>query len=284
MCRQFHQYLQLEENKILPVKINTMHGHIINYFSIIISVVFFSNTSAYGSVENYFYEVQYGNLIVGQAEVSIKTSSNKIELNSRSRTAGFLDVFYEYVGELNTSSIKETDIWFPHTFIAKGVFNNKPRSSFLHWRVNNLISYKNIPIIDLEKFHPIDKENLKNVLDPITAFLNVIEKISSENKCDASLEIFDGRRRYNLKIKTLENSFIENDRPKSFKGDVLICGLKITPLGGHRLKTKWKPTEDKFTDFKLFFGKTNFGRILPVRMNLERWFGTVTVRLMEKRS
>lgn len=261
-----------------------MYRHIKNYVSIIISFVFFFNTSAYGSVENYFYEVQYGNLIVGQAEVSIKTSSNKIELNSRSKTAGFLDVFYEYVGELNTSSIRENNIWVPQTFLAKGVFNNKPRSSSLRWSINNSISYKNVPIIDLKKFHPIDKENLENVLDPITAFINVIEKISSKKKCDATLEIFDGRRQYNLKIKTLENSFIENDRPKSFKGEVLICGLKLTPLGGHRLKTKWKPTEDKFTDFKLFFGKTNSGRILPVRMNLERWFGTVTVRLMEKRS
>jgi len=284
VCRQFHQYLQLEENKILLVKINTMHKHIKNYFNIIISVVFFFNTSAYGSVENYFYEVQYGNLIVGQAKVSIKTSSNKIELNSRSKTAGFLDVFYEYVGELNTSSIRENNIWVPQTFLAKGLFNNKSRSSSLHWSINNSLSYTYIPSIDLKKFHPIDKENFENVLDPITAFINVIEKISSENKCDASLKIFDGRRRYNLKMKTLENSFIENDRPKSFKGDVLICGLKIVPLGGHRLKTKWKPTEDKFTDLKLFFGKTNSGRILPVRMNLERWFGTVTVRLMEKRS
>ena len=165
--------------------------------------MFFLNTSAYGSVENYFYEVQYGNLIVGRAEVSIKTSSNKIELNSRSKTAGFLDVFYEYVGELNTSSIRENNIWVPQTFLAKGVFNNKTRSSSLRWSINNSISYKNVPIIDLKKFHPIDKENLENVLDPITAFINVIEKISSKKKCDASLEIFDGRRQYNLKIKTL---------------------------------------------------------------------------------
>ena len=169
-------------------------------------------------------------------------------------------------------------------FLAKGIFNNKPRSSHLDWGVNNSVNYKNIPVIDLKKVHPIDKETLINVLDPITAFINVIEAISSKNKCDTSFKIFDGRRRYNLKTKTLGNSFIENDRPKSFKGDVLICGLKILPLGGHRLKTKWKPTEDKFTDFKLFFGRTNSGQILPVRMNLERWFGTVTVRLIEKHS
>ena len=285
MCQQFHQYLQLEENKIFPIKIKSkINRHIKNYFKILILSTLFLNSSAYGSTENYFYEVQFGNLIVGQTEISIKTNSKKIELISKSKTAGFLNVFYEYVGELKSSSIKETDIWVPNKFLARGIFNNKPRSSHLDWGVNNSVNYKNIPVIDLKKVHPIDKETLTNVLDPITAFINVIETISSKNKCDKSFKIFDGRRRYNLKTKTLGNSFIENDRPKSFKGDVLICGLKILPLGGHRLKTKWKPTEDKFTDFKLFFGRTNSGRILPVRMNLERWFGTVTVRLIEKHS
>ena len=142
-----------------------MHRHIKIYFSILISGALFFNSSAYGSVENYFYEVQYGNLIVGQAEISIKTSSNKIELNSKSRTAGFLNVFYEYVGELKTFSIKETDIWVPQTFLAKGIFNNKPRSSHLDWGVNNSVNYKNIPVIDLKKVHPIDKETLKSIED-----------------------------------------------------------------------------------------------------------------------
>ena len=40
----------------------------------------------------------------------------------------------------------------------------------------------------------------------------LIEAISSKNKCDTSFKIFDGRRRYNLKTKTLGNSFIENDK------------------------------------------------------------------------
>ena len=255
-----------------------------NYFKILILCTFFINGPACSSVENYFYEVQFGNLIVGQAEISINTSNKKIELNSKSKTAGFLNVFYEYVGELNSSSIKEANIWIPNKFFTNGIFNNKARSSDLEWGTNNSVNYKNIPIINLKKFHPIDRESLINVIDPITAFLNVIERIRFENKCDTSFKIFDGRRRYDLKTKTLGNSFIENDRPKSYKGDVLICGLKILPLGGHRLKTKWKPIEDKFTDFKLFFGRTVSGRILPVRMNLERWFGTITVRLLEKPS
>ena len=159
MCQQFHQYLQLEENKIFPIKIKSkIHRHIKNYFKILILSTLFLNSSAYGSMENYFYEVQFGNLIVGQTEISIKTNSKKIELISKSKTAGFLNVFYEYVGELKSSSIKETDIWVPNKFLAKGIFNNKPRSSHLDWGVNNSVNYKNIPVIDLKKVHPIDKE------------------------------------------------------------------------------------------------------------------------------
>ena len=255
-----------------------------SYFRFFILSTLFINGPAYGSLENYFYEVQFGNLIVGQAEISIKKSNKKIELISSSKTAGVLNVFYEYEGELFSSSKKETDIWLPDKFLTKGIFNKKLRSSHLNWGANNLVNFENNPIIDLKKVHPIDKENLTNVLDPITAFINIIERINIKKNCDTSFKIFDGRRRYNLKIKTLGSSFIENDRPKSFKGDVLICGLKVLPLGGHRLKTKWKPAKDKFTDFKIFFGKTISGQVLPVRMNLERWFGTITIRLLEKRN
>ena len=41
-------------------------------FRVFILITLFINGPAYGSLENYFYEVQFGNLIVGEAEISIK--------------------------------------------------------------------------------------------------------------------------------------------------------------------------------------------------------------------
>ena len=101
-------------------------------------------------------------------------------------------------------------------------------------------------------------------------------------KIPLNYQIFDGRRRYDLKIKNLGKENLINDRPKSFSGNVTICGVKMIPIGGHRLKSKWKPKQDKFSDFKIYFGKTSSGLLFPVRMNLERWFGTVVVRLINK--
>ena len=63
---------------------------------------------------------------------------------------------------------------------------------------------------------------------------------------------------------------------------MLICGLRVFPIGGHRLKTKWKPSEDKISDFKVFFGKNSSNDYIPVRVQVERWFGTIVIRLIQR--
>ena len=100
----------------------------------------------------------------------------------------------------------------------------------------------------------VPKSTLKNVIDPITAIIRVIEKINKNKPCDTKLRIFDGRRRYNLSTKELEKKYLINDRPRSFKGDTIVCGIKVTPMGGNRIESKWEPENDKFSDIKVFFG------------------------------
>ena len=255
------------------------------FLNILIFLIIFSllNFSASSKQENYYYEVQFGNLIVGKAEVMLRLTSQNLNIDIKSQTAGILDVLYEYNGALKSSSIKNKDTWLPNKFSAGGVFNKKKRTTDITW-VNNYktVSYVNVPSIDLKKYHEVQKSSLINVIDPITAFMRVIEKINEEYTCDQNFKVFDGRRRYDLEIKTIGNSTIGNDRPKSYKGDVLICGLRVFPIGGHRLKTKWKPSEDKISDIKVYFGKNQNKDYVPVRVQIERWFGTVVIRLIRK--
>ena len=272
--------MPLKENKIYNfIKINKITKFNALFIKFLIINFAFISNAALGYEENYYYEVQFGNLIIGKVEVFVEANRNEIILTTKSKTAGFLNILYDYEGELYSSSKRKNNYWLPKVFSTTGTFNKKKRSSKINFE-NNLLKYKNDPVLDLKKVHPIEQSTLNEVIDPVTAFINIIEKIDANEKCDKIFKIFDGRRRYNLQIKALGNTFLKNDRPKSFNGKVLVCGLKVTPLGGHRLETKWKPNEDKFTDFKIFFGETSSGRTLPVRMNLERWFGTVIIRLI----
>ena len=280
MFLQYHQHLPLKENKIFSLIEISKFIKFNNLFIKFLVIFFVFNVNkAFGYKENYYYEVQFGNFVVGKSYVFIQADSSHIILNSKSKTAGFLDSLYKYEGDLYASSVRGNNQWFPKIFSASGIFNNKERSSKLDFE-NNLVKYKNYPVLDFKKVHPLNQSTLIGVIDPITAFINIIEKINTYQKCDETFKIFDGRRRYDLKIKSLGITLLENDRPKSFNGKVIVCGLKVKPLGGHRLETKWRPNEDKFSDFKIFFGETSLGRTLPVRMELERWFGTIIIRLI----
>ena len=280
MFLQYHQHLPLKENKIFSLIEISKFIKFNNLFIKFLVIFFVFNVNkAFGYKENYYYEVQFGNFVVGKSHVFIQADSSHIILNSKSKTAGFLDALYKYEGDLYASSVRGNNQWFPKIFSASGIFNNKERSSKLDFE-NNLVKYKNYPVLDFKKVHPLNQSTLIGVIDPITAFINIIEKINAHQQCDETFKIFDGRRRYDLKIKSLGITLLENDRPKSFNGKVIVCGLKVKPLGGHRLETKWRPNEDKFTDFKIFFGETSLGRTLPVRMELERWFGTIIIRLI----
>ena len=281
MFLQYHQHLLLKENKIYNhIKINKIIKFNTLFIKFLIIFVLFTSHNAFGYKEDFYYEVQYGNFVVGKSQVFIEADSSHVILNSKSKSAGFLDVLYKYEGALYASSGRRKKQWFPKTFSASGTLNNKKRSSKIDFD-NNLVKYVNNPFLDLKKVHPINQSTLIGVIDPITAFINIIEKINAYQQCDETFKIFDGRRRYDLKIKSLGITLLKNDRPKSFKGKVVVCGLKVKPLGGHRLKTKWRPNEDKFTEFKIFFGETSLGRTLPVRMELERWFGTIIIRLIK---
>ena len=257
------------------------------FFNVLIFLIVFSslNFSVNAKQGNYYYEVQFGNLIVGKAEIFFRLLSHRLNVEIKSETAGILDALYEYNGLLKSSSIKNKGTWLPNNFSASGVFNKKKRNTNITW-FNDYknVNYVNVPSIDLKKYHEIQKSSLGDVIDPITAFMRVIEKINEQNNCDKSFKVFDGRRRYNLKIKTIGNNVIDNDRPKSYKGNVLICGLRVFPIGGHRLKTKWKPNEDKISDFKVFFGKNLNEDYIPVRVQIEKWFGTIVIRLIQRTS
>ena len=78
----------------------------------------------------------------------------------------------------------------------------------------------------------------------------------------------------------METSYIYNDRPKSYTGDVTICGAKVIPIGGHYKESKWQPDKDRYEDVKVFFGIVKDNQVLPVRIELNRWFGKIIVRLI----
>ena len=230
---------------------------------------------------NFYYDIQWGHITVGNINVRLEKKNRGVKLRVKSQSEGALSILYDYQSDLVASSYKQGKIWKGNSYMVNSFFRSQRYYSKVFWdKKTGKLDFDIKPPLDLEKVYDVPKLSLTNVVDPITAMLKVLEKINRKESCEDKLGIFDGRRRYNLSTKELKKEYLTNDRPRSFKGHTIVCGLKFAPIGGHRRKSEWTPTADKFSDIKIFFGIVDKGFHMPVRMHLNRWFGTITVRLL----
>ena len=131
----------------------------------------------------------------------------------------------------------------------------------------------------LKKVRKIPKDSIYNVIDPFTSIVNMIQNLKNNDTCVNEFRVFDGRRRYNIKSIEIGRQFLKKDRLNTFEGHVIICGLRFFPIGGQRIESNWRPENDKYSDIKVFFGNIN-NFLLPVRLEIERWFGKIITRIV----
>ena len=226
------------------------------------------------------YTIQFSNIQVGKISVLLQKGKGKLHFKAESISEGFVDYIYSYRSQIISNTLFKNNEWLPKKYFIKSTFNKKKTSTEVTWDLlSGTIKSKLDPPLDLKKVHKIDKKSLKDVVDPISTIFNIIKKLNKFKSCNNKFKIYDGRRRYNIILKNFGDYFLEKDRVKSFHGATIVCGIKFIPIGGHRLKSKWKPQEDSFEDIKIFFSNLDENAIIPVRVDIKRWFGTVIIRL-----
>jgi Protein of unknown function (DUF3108) len=82
---------------------------------------------------------------------------------------------------------------------------------------------------------PIADAHRKTIVDPLSAFLVPATEPGdgvSPVACQRTLPVFDGRRRYDLKLAFKRIDRVRTD--KGYAGPVVVCALVLVPIAGHR--------------------------------------------------
>ena len=253
---------------------------LIKYITFLIFFIFPSSLLSDINIDRYMYSIQYSNVSIAKITVTVSNEKNQISYSAEALSDGLVDQFNSFKSKLEGKMYKKLNEYFPINYNVISTYKGITRKSNVTW--NNQINDLTInvtPEQDFKKVKKIPKISIINVVDPFTALINMIDNLKINNSCTNSFRIFDGRRRYDLETIELKRSYIEKDRPKTYEGKVIICGLRFFPIGGHYIESKWDPEDDKFSDIKLYFGFNN-QKIFPVKLEVERWFGKIISRIM----
>jgi Protein of unknown function (DUF3108) len=126
---------------------------------------------------------------------------------------------------------------------------------------------------------PVTAEHRSGILDPLSAWLIRADQDDdlTAGVCNRTLPIFDGQRRYDLKL-----SFRRMDKVKAdqgYTGPVAVCAVSFQPIAGHRASSALVKFLAQGRDVELWLAPVGGTRLLaPIRLALTNMLGNVVVQ------
>ncbi|MEE2526514.1 DUF3108 domain-containing protein [Hyphobacterium sp. HN65] len=124
---------------------------------------------------------------------------------------------------------------------------------------------------------PASEADRTGVVDPMTATLLLSElvSVSTEQPCEGSIPVFDGKQRYDLNLVSRGTDTI---RTRGYRGEVLVCDAFYAPISGYDTEDWPEPGETRHP-LRMWIAPIADGAFLPVRLHTRAGFGGVTVEL-----
>ena len=242
------------------------------FLYIIICFCFFLINSALSEKWNINIEGHLSGFKVGESKVLFDINNKEYLLTALSNTTGITKLFYPWEQLIEVSGLIENHIAKPLIYNIKDIRENK-ETGFINIKYQN-----NYPVIVSAHPNPendtrrkkISKGFLINTIDPVNSIIYLGLISGKNNSCNHTINVFDGRRRFNLEFKQIEKN-----------NDVLRCKLKIIRIAGYSKKELRKHPKEGTIILKKLSNNTNF--YFPTEVQIPLTIGTFYVVLTKNK-
>lgn len=138
------------------------------------------------------------------------------------------------------------------------------------------------PPIELTRF-PVSKEEQKDAVDPMSALIGILMGASADSHapCGTGAQIFDGRRRYDVKFSYVKDEKLSLD--SGLQANAHLCELHFVPIAGYpqRLVMERRDPPKMFADFIEIAetGTPNGRYVVPAKVWADLSLGTASATL-----
>jgi len=237
------------------------------FFIIIFSCFIYSNI-VFSQKWNITIDGYLSGFKVGQSNAVFDLDRFNYSLTVHSTTTGITKFFYPWEQEIKILGQIDNHIVKPSYYKINDTRDNN-KSGHMH------IIYENsIPIIKSSipdhntdtRREKVSKKLLLNSLDPVTSIILLGLLISKTNDCDHEIQIFDGRRRFNLKYSLSEINI-----------DTITCKLNIIRIAGYSKKELKKHPKEGIVVLEKLSNTDNF--YFPTEVRIPLVIGSFFVNL-----
>ncbi len=124
---------------------------------------------------------------------------------------------------------------------------------------------------------PLTDAHRHGISDPLSALLVPASATLGADACQRTLAIFDGRRRYDLKLSFKRMDQVKAE--KGYAGPAAVCAMAFQPVAGHRASSSLVKYLSEGREIELWFAPVAGTQVLvPFRVSVHNMLGNLVVQ------
>lgn len=225
------------------------------------------------------YEVYFGGLHILSAESEFTPAAGGYALTARAETRGILGVLFDWRGETRSAGRYADLRAVPGQHTSQGWRDDEVRTVVIDYDPQGTVLSTSIdPPPDPDEVTDLPEDAAIGTIDPLSVIAQLAHAVSAGGSCDGEFAVFDGRRRYDLRITDQGRDDLPESDYAIFSGEVKACGIEYAMLGGQRKeRSKYAKTARERVVYVAH--PIDGGPAMPVGLKIETDFGTLMAHL-----
>ena len=239
------------------------------------------------------YDVYTGGFKALHADFDVKLDPKAYDIAIEARTQGMIGGLFPWQGSYRTAGHTEKDVLIPTQHTARSTWRKKEKLTEISYAPNGEV----LKMTTSEGGKTVTSRDIKPELtqdsvDLLTGTLLMIQSAKITDKCEGSIPVFDGKRRYNLVLKGNEMDEIRKSDYSIYSGPALKCTLNVEPVAGFKPKDQkrgWMAVQNHTLARKkpptIWFAAVEpGGPVVPVRMEISSDYGAAVAHVTASHS
>jgi hypothetical protein len=170
------------------------------------------------------YDVRWGPLRLLTMETTLQLGTSTYRTSTRLETVGLLDTVFPWRAESSTEGLRSP--LRPRRHRSDGRFRGEIRTVEIAYADDGAVQARVEPPSTEEAREIVPEALRQGTVDPLTATLAALD-----GGCRGTVPVFDGRRRYDLRLEDRGAATVETGRGM-YDGPAQRCHAVVAPLGG----------------------------------------------------
>ena len=254
-----------------------------NYKKLIFLFTLISASAANADVNKFraIHSLYFGGFIFLETVTDFYSDKSYYKIITKSSTKGALNLVFDWKGAVNSTGKIDKTRLVPKNYQSLGRWGEEIWISELTYnQIGQIASTKVSPLPDVEEIIPLPLNPEIGAIDPLSFIFQVAINATTGESCKEEVAVFDGRRRYKLKLEEIGVENLSKTPYNIFKGKALACKLEYTPLGGQRRRT-FEPEKPRREGVIYLARPSPVTPVIPVSFSLETSFGTLVGHLVK---